>query len=222
MLSFKALTLQKMNRYFFLYLLLFCLFFPNCKDHKAIDLANFQQLQQSVYSSWPNNVNDPFFIPDKNSLAEQLSRALQWKSELQDISVAHLPLALQRKRDSLLQICDQTIEQLSVQQIHRWQASWYDVGPILQQLQTQEPELFNQAVKQVPAYYEVAKQNLDSTDLNQLNTAIRFNVATFRWLTELEKKSAQEPTIYQAKLAVKDFVAYCNSLVFEYYDGVAE
>lgn len=198
-------------------IVLFCLF-VSCKDRQRSALADFKKLEQTVEPSWPQAPKQFLFIPSKDNLANQLSRALQWKEDLENISPKYLPDSLQLLRDSFLLICDQTIEQLVQRRIHRWQASQYDVGPMLQQLQADQAEQLPLALSQVPNYYSAAKVNLDSTDLNELNMGIRFNIATYRWLTRLEKVPEFQGITYPAKLAVKDFIAYCNSMVFEFYD----
>ena len=202
----------------FIFPILICLF-SSCRDQQATALTDFKNLQQSIHASWPQAPDHYLFIPSKDNLANQLGQALRWKVDLEHISASHLPPQLRPQRDSLIFICDQTIDQLTQQRIHRWQASRYDVGPTLQHLQASEPEQLPLALSQVPIYYEAAKINLDSADLNELNMAIRFNIATFRWLTNLEKAPEFRSIAYPAKLAVKDFVAYCNSMVFEYYDN---
>ena len=186
---------------------LICLF-TSCKDRQSTAIEKFNKLEKTVQHSWPQTLNDYLFIPSKTNLADQLSMALHWKYDLEAISSMHLPDSLSGQHDSLLFICNQTIEQLEKERIHCWQASLYDVGPVLQHLQTDQPEQLPLALSQVPTYYNSAKVNLDSTDLNELNMAIRFNIATFRWLTKLEKVPELQGITYPAKLAVKKYMPY--------------
>ncbi|MEM1324117.1 MAG: hypothetical protein AAGG75_27915 [Bacteroidota bacterium] len=114
----------------------------------------------------------------------------------------------------------------------------YNVGAAIRQqlrvLQSSDSfsvEFLKTDLRAVPLYYETAKANLIKVEIKKIKNAIEQNSDTYfllaknlpRYISDLSLSEKEKNKLLrvneQARLAVKDYIAYCNSLTFEYFDN---
>jgi len=117
--------------------------------------------------------------------------------------------------------------------------SLYNVqGPFVYLFQSEYAPLkerlltINQKMQNVPAYYQVAKDNLTDPTIENTTQAIKDHTKTFFFFYYTLRDSlvhanlsAKEQKTFLRNLnktqdAIKDYVAYCNSILFEYRDQI--
>jgi hypothetical protein len=88
----------------------------------------------------------------------------------------------------------------------------------------QQLEIVLKKLQHVPALYEAAKINLESTTYERAETAVQQQVQTYMYLDKVVIPFFQrngsdsrefQNQMYYAKLAIKDYVAYCRSVGIE-------
>ncbi len=119
--------------------------------------------------------------------------------------------------------------------------SFYDIGAYLRTIlaqsdpSEQKMEYIASQLERTKAYYAAARANLLPTEAEKINNAIDIQRNTIRFLQndlpdaiqaaalKPEIKTALMKTVHQSSLEVKDYIAFCRSLLFELQNqGVEE
>lgn len=151
--------------------------------------------------------------------------------DLKKIDPSKLSLDNQRSRERSIR---QVRKELQVFERMTQDPSYYDIGLPLRQilddrtLNNQERFfLIESKLETAKLYYEIAKQHLHSPDFNKIKPAIQIQLKTYHFLqhemidalnianlTPLQQKRFLSKW-NAAKLAIKDYLAFCRSIEFE-------
>lgn len=221
----------------FLDVILLCLFIQtiSCRqDDTFIKLA--EQIQNDVYLWDIQQVNEATFaVVTPQILDSALIHSAYYRSRLKAIEKTQLDETRKEQLDSLLQILEE-------RQIYweRWQRdpSLYDLsGSIIFLLEQKDWPLekrlrhIDQYLLKAPAYYKAAKENLKFPDSSLLELAAQRQVRSLRLLSvdllgfieiaDLEEEEARQfrVNVQNVYVAVKDYLAFCESLWFEHFDS---
>ena len=123
-----------------------------------------------------------------------------------------------------------------------WDPSFYNVGGILKQKLNnpnvpnlcERMEAVHKDFEAIPSYYETAKSNLTNPSIQKTLLAIEKNSLGFKFLKSELMDSLNSTTctpfdkaeftkkMDNTLIAIKDYVAFCNSLKFEYGEKKSE
>jgi len=208
----------------FLLLLLALIFFSACgpnKDFKKLETEIQQSglLQISLYDESGLNT----FSPEKMDSLFKLSQS--YLLQLQSIEKEQLR---EKKRKRLLPLNNSIIQLVQEFESLRSNASLYNLARILKQKVSEYKKIEQQIratrdlIEMAPAFYQAAKTKLQSIDTSGLETAIESQLEGLIILDELKgalkkskldqkEKKIAERNIVSAKLAFKDYLAFCES-----------
>lgn len=127
------------------------------------------------------------------------------------------------------------------EETYHWDPSFYNVcGQLKRKLSIskystcERLEFIHHDLEKIPAYYEVAKNNIKKPSIKKTLLAIEKNSLGFKFLkhelmdslnstacTQFEKEKFVKE-MDNSLIAIKDYVAFCNSLKFEYGEKNSE
>lgn len=198
----------------------------------------FRKLQEKLSADYQNIAYKDsmvFVVMEPEQVIGSINRLKYYQREFQRFQPAALKSLHQKERER--------INQLINQQILLWQKtqqdpSLYNIGePLRSILQNVELSLQNR-LQQIEnqlqlseSYYTAAKSNLIFPDSTKIQPAMQQQLQTLRFLQKelpdsLRNANLQAPqrviflaNTKKATLAVKDYLAFCRSLWFEYQDS---
>lgn len=169
-------------------------------------------------------------IVSRTGNGQRLSQLKALLEELETIRAERLPeperADYHQFRNELLRLRDQLITQ-------QYDPALYNLGGELMPLlaDTLRPvaernRLLSRYLAQAPAYYDSAKAILRTPDPGRLQLAVRKQRKSLLLLDQEltgflspPARDSLEPLIRQARFAVKDYLAFCESLLFERRDS---
>ncbi|MEL6864578.1 MAG: hypothetical protein AAFP19_09170 [Bacteroidota bacterium] len=160
-----------------------------------------------------------------------------YMEEIKQVAPSRLNSTLQGEYHRLWRELEQGWKRAQSNETYWQDPTLYDAGLAIKYILEREDLSIRQRManiykrlQQIPPYYEAAKKNIQKAKIRQLNLALRLNRAGFSYLrkdlrTQAQKSvlSSQEQQRFMeklrlAELAIKDYIAFCNSLIFDHYD----
>ncbi len=219
----------------FFYLSLF-LFFSACtQDHNQLvnDLAtNFKQQKQAFFADQMNLVPKlPAFEASKGAQLDQLLR--QYRDDLLKINPERLTAANRVSFAHLQQFITDAHVNYTLEQKYLWDPSFYNTHHHFNAIfsdstltTSEKLAQFKPLILALPTHYTTAIQNLQHNELSirRVAAAKEDLLEVFHTLKYKIPKLALEqaatdlaiPESAEAIFAVKDYLAFCKSLTFEY------
>jgi len=176
-------------------------------------------------------------IFDSTYQRNRLHFAEKGQQRLSRLDTTKLSPSSRLKHQEIIQELGGYIQAIKQDQIYQTDPSQYDIWPNLLSsfLQLERSVLdslsfFEYNLRAVAPFYQTAKAQLRSATPEKIADAIQRNRQTYLYLSqqlpeklkkiplEQERKAHFLNSIDEARLAVKDYIAFCKSLEFEYYD----
>ena len=232
-----------MNKNIFLLFLLFTLFACKQKNEEVYFKSLIDRYTNARYlqfPDWASSVNHHEYdhilvIPSETKLADDLLFCQQYLDSLSLIKKEKLSLESQ---EDLLDHQEQLhgiIKHISNKTVFNSDPTFYNVqGPFRYLLQSQHAPLkhrlliINKKMQSIPSYYRTAKNNLTKPKKEKITQAIDQHLNTFAFFqqtmrdslfkAQLEKTERKKfiRNLNKAQDAIKDYVAFCNSVLFEF------
>ena len=216
------------------YLLLFCLILYSCSRYKALD-----QLEKEVFLHFPfqeygqnRGLSDTLIFYKPTVLKEKLEQVETYQTQLSTINPtknwAPEKQVLLEELRTYLQMLESDLLNYQTDPSH------YNLGGILAQNlsnpildKNQKSQWCLQTLHQSSMYYRTAQLCLAEPDPDRLQLAIEKQLFTIKfmennlrdsiqqWMLPEDQTKAFTKGLYIANLACKDYIAFCNSLLFE-------
>ena len=224
---------MKQSTFYFILLIIF----SSCwKADPEIELARFltaleEHEEQYMPESRQLVIFDSLYQKNRLQFAKKGSQKL---AQLDTLKLSPSSLVSYKKAVSTVA---QSIEDLEQNQIYQKDPSQYDVGPNIQasalpseQILQDSHTVFEYNLRAVPPFYQTAKAQLDTATIEKIKAAIQVNRTTYLYLSQQlipqiekikldgERKDYFLASLDEARIAVKDYIAFCKSLEFEYFD----
>ncbi len=207
-------------------------------------IKSFYQSKTKQFPLWATKdghikLKKTLIIPDQKKHAVDLQFCKNYYDSLQYFDPERLSVPLQFEYNKIKPFLTNLIHDIEIKRIYESDPTYYELYrdfelvmkygkiPIDQQLEIIEGKL-----KKIPEYYEAAIENLKSPNQQKLKEAIDQQIRFYTYLNkEIPKKIQRagltksqflnfEHLIFQAKLSIKDFIAFCKSKEFDYFDKV--
>ena len=194
-------------------------------------LENFQQRSSVLWhglapKSGSNQISPILKIPEAEIFTSNLVFCKNQLIAIQKIDPGQLSKPFRKEYDQTLAYLERTIYLLEVEKIHEKHAGFYDVTPFFERIiSSGKLEDLHDNLGLLPAYYEAVKYNLSHRP-DDLEKAIEREKAFYQLLLtkvpkaiqiseNIEDTKATNLLLSAAKIAVKDYIAFLNSLQFE-------
>ena len=176
-------------------------------------------------------------IPNKNKLNSDLNFCKKYHDSLQIFDTSRLSVPFQFEYNKIKPFLVNHIHNFEIQKIHETDPTYYNLydafASILKMKSTSielRLEILESKLKKVPEFYAAAKENLKTPDQQKLQEAINQQIQLYFFFDQQVPDSFQDKGLtenqlielnrltFQAKLSTKDFIAFCKSAAFEYFD----
>jgi len=202
----------------------------------------FIELRKEQFPKWAsykgdNNYHHVLSIPNKSKYESDLSFYTTQLNKANEFREDKLDSLNQLSLNDIKQFLNKRIKDINTNKQYEWDPSYYNVAGELKWLLASNYaplptrlKAISQKLDKTDLYYEAAKSNLQQVSIKSTLLAIDKHIKGFQFLngelrdslksvtiTPIEKKEL-EVNIQKAKYAIKDYLAFCESLKFEYED----
>jgi len=213
-----------------------CTFF-SCQSSQDKD---FQELFKGFQSEMDKEpllrafLEQNFFLdstlisPKKKDVERVLSFSKKQLNQLHHIEQKRLDVQLHEHYDNIHSFLNIIIENIEAKKIHQTNPALYSAMPVLKYLEKQpNMEIWKSSLDQLPMYFQTAINNLEAPNVEQLDAVISEAIAAYEFsedklssqVKSLKLGKEEEKTIQSqlkaVKLGLKDYIAFCNSKLFE-------
>lgn len=224
----------------FLSLFLFVLLFSNCRlvnqdAHFDRLVREYSEKRSNIFPEIPvGNTLSAIQNPTSTRFEEAISYFTKINESLKKIEYSELNVENQSNYDKIDNEIKSSLTYLQ-DSSYSWNPAFYNVGGILKnKLSTPNLDLcerltaINADLEKIPVYYETAKSNLKDISIQKTLLAINKNSHGFHFLKNEVLDSLKSSNCEaindstflvkrnKSLIAIKDYVAFCNSLKFEY------
>lgn len=199
--------------------------------------AKNQQFPFWVAQAGQRDFDKTFPIPSPEKLNAELQFCKKYCDSLRVFDPTRLSAPLRFELQKIKPFLDAKIHDLEVRKIHETDPTYYNLSEIFMSFlkkknapDEQDLRVLESKLKQVPIYYSAAKENLKSPDPQKIEQAVEQQIQLYRFFDQQLLKLFQNENYsesqrnqlvqlaFQAKLSVKDFIAFCKSKEFDYFD----
>ena len=168
------------------------------------------------------------FIPDENSIDQLRAFAAEQSNELQRYDLSELNQRQVKDYRNIQNVLKKINNYLKGYQTN---PTFYNCQYSLQRVLNERKlpvekrlEILTIKLRQIPAYYEVARQNVQQSNNVMSYNAIQQHIKTYKFLdrnlTQAYKNAnwdtpETQDLLFYAKIAVKEYIAYCEHLRHE-------
>jgi hypothetical protein len=193
-------------------------------DFKAF-IKSFHQSKWKKFPAWAVKAGHKQFdhllpIPNQEKHHSNLQFCKKYYDTLQTFDPNRLSVPLKFEYNKIKPFLSKYINDIEYLKIYETDPTYYDLRNAFalngKSLNDHEIEILESKLKIIPDYYSAAKQNLKSPNQEKLQEAVEQQIQFYAILNQL---SADKNLILEAKLSVKDYIAFCKSKEFEYLDG---
>ncbi len=233
--------MKKYGTFGLLFLVIACTPSSQDADFKVF-IKSFHQSKWKQFPLWAAQSGHKEFdkillIPNRKKHESDLQFYKKYHDSLQIFDTTRLSVPLQFEYNKIKPYLTNQIRNFEIRKIYETDPTYYDLrgafDPILKNESTpieQRLEIVESKLKKVPEYYSAAIENLKAPDHNKLHKAIDQQIQFYNILDQQIISSFQnagisksqltnlEDLTFQAKISVKDFIAYCKSAAFEHLD----
>lgn len=176
-------------------------------------------------------------IPNRDKLKSDLNFCKKYHDSLKIFDTSRLSVPFQFEYNKIKPFLDKHIHNFENLKIHETDPTYYNLNDAFASILKMKStpieirlEVLESKLKKVPEYYSAAKENLKTPDQQKLKEAIKQQIQLYlffnqQFLDSFQDKGLTENQIielnrlvFQAKLSTKDFIAFCKSKEFEYFD----
>ena len=176
-------------------------------------------------------------IPNRNKLKSDLFFCKKYHDSLQIFDTSRLSVPFQFEYNKIKSFLVDHIHNFETQKIHETDPTYYKLNDAFESILKMKStpielrfEILESKLKKVPEYYSAAMDNLKTPDQQKLQEAINQQIQLYFFFDQQIPESFQNKGLtekrlieldsltFQAKLSTKDFIAFCNSMEFEYFD----
>lgn len=170
-------------------------------------------------------------VPKEGDIQHILTIAKEQLDRLHAFDRTRLNPDLHQHHKNLHDFLDLIIDKIVVKKMHKTIPSFYSVLPYLEFLNHENNiEKTVKGLEQVNVLFQTAIYNLDPVDTEKLQGAISESIAAFEFLsnemrvhineldTGMEEKKEVILKLTRTKLAAKNYIAFCNSKLFDLKD----
>ncbi len=228
-------------RFSLLFICCFALFSCHKNQDKAFQLL-YQDFQNEMVSTpllraflEQKLYFDSMAISIDPQAVEQTSLfAKDYQAKLQHFEADRLDQSLHEHYHNLHSFLDIILKNLDSKKIHQGLPAFYDPMVYLNSLEKSNDLLaIKKGLSIVNNNFRTAIQTMQHVPAEKLETSIRKNTDCFQYLTEVlqahirstggskEDKKAALYELTKAKLMLKDYIGFCNSLLFEKRDAIS-
>lgn len=226
-----------------LLLLLFCLGCTNSTDKRFERFINtYINARYKQFPNWAFKEKNFYkyasvlVIPDKKKLRSDVTFYYNFLNGLKRYDIYDLNEENQIIYQKLETYLEEEFKRITENRAHEWNPEQYNIAPLFNDVLEGEYAPLEQRLKDiikkmenVPAYYEAAKAAIREPNINKVLNSIEHHEKTYLFfyskLTDAVYNSsltASEREEYRhhsanALLAIKDYLAFCESLKFDYY-----
>jgi hypothetical protein len=203
-------------------------------------IRSFHQSKVKQFPLWAAQAGQGRFektfpIPNRKKHKSDLQFCKKYHDSLQLFDTSRLSVPLQFEYNKIKPFLSNHIYSFEVLKIHESDPTYYDLRETFSQILKkksesieQRLEIFENNLRQVPEYYSAAIENLKTPEQEKLQAAIEQQIQFYNFLdknilpafqkSNLTKSQLTEleSLTFQAKLSLKDFIAFCKSAAFEH------
>lgn len=232
-----------MKRILFAFFILSFIACNGAQDQKFVQFEKaFMTAKKQQFPTWAARNGDQDYqhilrIPNKEQHQSDIDFYQNQLKQLNTFQSNRLDSINQNRLDTIKHFLEDGLENLTLTKEHEWNPSYYNIANDTKWLLTQHVSPINnrltaieKRLKNTQAYYEAAKANIKQASIKHTVSAIEQHKDVFQFLTgtlldslaqsQLNKIEQQtfEKTVKDASFAVKDYIAFCESLKFEFED----
>ena len=207
---------------------------------------NYKKGMTELFPFWAaQNLNsfsdEPIPIPNEISRTDQLLFCTYYLDSLNQLNANQLSATQQKTLEDTKKHLEQLRWEIVILKAHEWNPSIYNIELLFTEiLENKAIELrdrlllIHKKAKSIPAYYEAAKDNLQKPPADFIEQAIKDHIKAFdffdrsltKYLAEAKLSDIEKANFIirnnKSKIAIKDFIAFCNSLKFEINNELLE
>lgn len=226
----------------FYYWIGIALLFFGCQSQNPKELKKLlDDFQKEMIIQFPDyaaamgtaGANEILVIPTKERLKKNRQFCQDYQQVFNKYPDFEKEPELNEKRQETLEVINSLSSRLNGNLAPENNPAYFDVLPALRyrlmQIQNgedKEKNLFIQTLKKIPDYYETAKEVLENPDMENTSAAISLSTAAFSFIHDrfpkvinsepsLEKQQLLTNQQERVLLAIKDYRAFCNSILVE-------
>lgn len=172
------------------------------------------------------------FLLKQHEIDQTLVFAKVQLEELHQFKPDRLDPSVHEHYHNLHSFLDIIIKNIETERVHQHKPAFYEPSHFLKSLmQQKEVNEIEKALVLVQKNYQAAIANLERASVEELDTTIQKSTACFEFLSDdlqtyiqsfekgAERKKATLLALTKTKLGLKDYIGYCNSLLFEFRDS---
>ncbi len=216
---------------------------PSSQDADfKVFIKSFHQSKWKQFPIWAAQAGHSEFykilpIPSRKKHESDLQFCKKYNDSLESFDANRLSVPLQFEYKKIKPFLTNQIYNFETLKIHENDPTYYDLREVLNSILNlkitkteQYLEVVASNLKLVPEYYSAAIENLINPDQQKLQEAIAqqiqfYTILDEQIIAEFKDSNLTESQlaglshlILAAKLSVKDFIAFCKSKEFEYFD----